>query len=91
MDGLMQVAREVVGQEPSGGGVFIFHGRDRRRLKVLWLDGHGCCVLYRRLHGARFVLPQVDGATPAVLDVQQLTELLRGVRRVPAKAKRLMH
>lgn len=80
-DRLAQTAREALGAEPELGGVFVFHGRDRRRLKLLWLDGHGYCILYKRLHGARFVLPRRDGRVPAQLDVQELAALLRGVRR----------
>lgn len=79
-DGLAAAARELLGQDVHRGGVFIFHGKNRRRLKLLWLDGHGCCLLYKRLHGARFVLPRRDGTVPMNLDVHELAVLLQGVK-----------
>jgi transposase len=79
-DGLAQAARELLGKDPNAGGLFVFCGKNHRRLKVLWLDGHGYCLLYKRLHGARFVLPRRDGDVPASLDVQELAVLLQGVK-----------
>ena len=78
-DGLAQAARDHVGQDPERGGLFVFLSKNRRRLKVLWLDGRGYCLLYKRLHGARFVLPAEGGAPRLNLDAHMLAELLQGV------------
>jgi transposase len=57
-DRLAQVARERVGQDPvAGGALFVFVGRTTTRLKVLWFDRNGLCLLYKRLHRAVFELP----------------------------------
>lgn len=89
-DGLAQAARDVLGQDPMKGGLFVFCAKDRRRLKVIWLDGHGCCVLWKRLHGARFVMPRRDGSVPAQLTVQDFAALLQGVV-FTAREKSTMH
>jgi transposase len=80
-DGLAQAARECLGKDPTDGGLFVFHGKDLRRLKVFWVDSHSCCVLAKRLHGARFVLPRRDGVPPELLTAQELALLLQGVVR----------
>ena len=53
-DGLALAAREVLGVDPLGGAMFVFTNRRTNRLKVLWWDGNGFCLLYKRLHRALF-------------------------------------
>ena len=60
-----QVAREVVGEAPHGGAMFVFGGKRATRVKVLWWDRNGLCLLYKRLHQAVFELPAPDGARPS--------------------------
>ncbi|MGZ6673912.1 MAG: IS66 family insertion sequence element accessory protein TnpB [Solirubrobacteraceae bacterium] len=87
-DRLAQVAREVVGEDPQGGAMFVFAGKRGTRLKVLWWDRNGLCLLYKRLHGAVFELPSAsvaDGPRASVrIDAAALGRLLAGV----AKAER---
>lgn len=82
-DRLAQVARERVGQDPvEGGALFVFAGRGARRLKVLWFEKNGLCLLYKRLHGAVFELPAGEaGATTVRIDTAALSRLLCGVAR----------
>jgi transposase len=82
-DRLAQVARERVGHDPiTGGALFIFAGRSATRLKVLWFEGHGICLLYKRLHRATFELPVgVVGAASVHIDSAALAKLLAGVAR----------
>jgi transposase len=74
-DGLTGAAREHLQRDPDQGNLFVFVNRRSNRLKVLWLDGLGYCLLYKRLHRALFRLPEgrarIDGA--------QLAKLLAGV------------
>jgi transposase len=53
-DGLALAARERLGRDPLQGGLFVFVSKRANRLKILWLDGRGYAILYKRLHGARF-------------------------------------
>ena len=77
-DGLALATRELLGEDPQSGALFVFRGKTAARLKVLWWDRNGYCVLYKRLHQASFVLPRGDG--PAVrIDGRQLATLLCGV------------
>ena len=53
------------------------------RLKVLWFDHNGYCILYKRLHGALFEVPEPsDTERPlATIDPRALAQLLRGVAK----------
>lgn len=58
IDGLAALARDLLGEEPTGNHAFIFGNRRGDRLKVLFWDGNGFCLLYKRLERGRFSLPQ---------------------------------
>lgn len=45
-DGLAAAAREVLGEDPQSGALFLFLNRRRDRLKILWYDRTGFCLLY---------------------------------------------
>jgi transposase len=48
-DRLAQAARERVDRDSvEGGALFVFGGRSGSRLKVLWYDRNGLCLLYKR-------------------------------------------
>lgn len=82
-DGLALAAKQLVGEDPQSGAVFVFVGRSRTRLKLLWWDRNGYCVLYKRLHRAIFELPRPTGVAspPVSIDGKQLAALLAGVER----------
>jgi transposase len=79
-DALALAARERAGVELQAGVLFCFVGKTSKRLKLLWAERHGYCILYKRLHGARFVLTKADKADNpvAMINSEQLAELLVG-------------
>lgn len=90
-DRLAQIARDRVGQDPvSGGALFVFGGRKVSRLKVLWFDRNGLCLLYKRFHQAKFDLPRAGGGQQTIsIDAAALAALLAGVPKpAPARAKK---
>lgn len=82
-DRLAQVARERVGHDPvAGGALFVFGGRKASRLKVLWFDRNGLCLLYKRFHQARYDLPSAAaGQQMLSIDATVLASLLAGVAK----------
>jgi transposase len=87
-DRLAQVARDRVGRDPvDGGALFVFGGRRASRLKVLWFDRNGLCLLYKRFHQARFELPRASSGQGALhIDAAALAALLAGVP-MPTRAR----
>jgi len=75
-----------LGEDPQSGSLFVFANRGATRLKVLWFDSNGYCLLYKRLHRAVFELPASSGTPASVqIDARRLAELLRGTARAPAR------
>jgi transposase len=80
-DRLARIARERLGRDPvDGGALFVFGARGGTRLKVLWFDRNGLCVLYKRFHQARFQLPKASSGQGVLhIDAATLGALLSGV------------
>jgi transposase len=77
-DGLAALVQGALAENPFSGHVFVFRGRAGDRVKVLWWDGSGLCLLAKRLERGRFVWPQA--ASGAVhLSAAQLSMLLEGI------------
>lgn len=89
-DRLAALARVRVGEDPQGGALFVFGNRGASRLKVLWFDRNGYCLLYKRLHRARFEMPREGSAGASVrIDRAALGRLLAGgERREPHRRPR---
>lgn len=79
-DTLALVVRQLLGEDPQGGALFVFVSKRLTRAKVLWFDRTGYCLLYKRLHRALFVVPTAsDGATAVRIDAAALVQFLIGV------------
>lgn len=86
-DGLALAAREQLGHDPQQGGIFVFANRRRNRLKLLWFDRNGFCILYKRLHRALFELPQEGNDAAVVVDGRALAKIIAGVPK-PERRRR---
>lgn len=81
-DGLALATRQVLGEDPQSGALFLFVNKRANRVKVLWWDRNGYCLLYKRLHRSKFVLPAAgaDGVSVRI-DGRQLAMILAGVEK----------
>lgn len=61
-DGLMRLAVEQAARDVLQGGLFVFVNRRRDRVKLLWWDGDGLAIFYKRLEPGTFELPAVNEA-----------------------------
>jgi transposase len=80
-DRLGGIAKEQVGYDARSGALFVFYGRRRDALKVLFFDGSGMCIFYKRLDRGTFQLPEAtaDGVHHVEVDGATLDALLDGV------------
>ena len=92
-DTLAAVVRDVMGEEPQSGALYVFVGKKPTRVKVLWWDRSGYCLLYKRLHRALFVLPRdaPRAGNALQIDPAALAELLAGVEHAAKKGSRGVH
>ena len=76
--GLCGMVQNILGEDPFSGHIFVFRGRRGDRLKLLWWDGTGLCVLAKRLEQGRFIWPQAKSGS-VVLTAAQLSMLIEGI------------
>lgn len=61
------------------GDIFVFIGRTRKRIKALYFDGTGLCLLCKRLETGYFAAPwKRPGEGPLALTMSELALLLEG-------------
>ena len=91
-DTLAALVAEVVDEDPQSGHLFLFVNRRRDRLKVLWWDRSGYCLLAKRLeHGQFRVFDRADGKAGAFeLSASELSLVLEGIDLRGAK-RRMSH
>jgi transposase len=65
-DGLAQLVREFLGADPLSGQLFVFRNQRGDRLKLLYWDGDGYAIWYKRLEEGRFAIPAADASRPTV-------------------------
>lgn len=86
---LSGLVRERIGYEARSGALFLFFGRRRETLKILFCDGSGMCLFYKRLDHATFSLPPAaEGATHVEIDDVVLEALLDGIELSSPPVKR---
>lgn len=86
-DGLAALVKNELRKDPFTGTVFVFRARRADRLKLLYWDGTGLVMAYKRLEAQGFVWPPVrDGLM--TLNHAQFEALFAGLdwRRVRAVA-----
>jgi len=87
-DGLSALVQHVLERDPFSGHVFVFRGKRGDRLKLLWWDGQGLCLYYKRLEQGRFIWPSADSGA-VHLTQSELALLLEGLDwRPPARRSR---
>jgi len=72
------IVAESLGEDPLGGSLYLFRNRRGDRLKLLYWDGDGYALWYKRLERGTFQLPVAIGDS-AVISSADLARLLDGV------------
>ena len=80
-DRLASLAKERVGYDARSGALFLFFGKRRDALKVLFFDGSGMAIFYKRIDRGRFSVPEAtdDTARHVEIDDAALEALLDGL------------
>lgn len=80
-DRLAGIVTDHIGRSARGGALFVFFGKRREALKVLFYDGTGLCLFYKRLDRGTFRLPEdpQEGTRSVKLDERALDALLDGI------------
>lgn len=86
-DALAELVVTKLDEDPTAeGAVFLFINTRRDRAKLLWRDRSGFCILYKRLEGRVFPVPDAaPGAQRVSLRAEALAALLEGVEDTPPR------
>lgn len=86
---LAGLVTERLGRDARSRALFVFFGKRRDALKVLFFDGTGLCLFYKRLDAGTFRLPLApDGTTSLMIEDRALDDLLDGVDLDPSPPPR---
>lgn len=79
-DSLAALVREHLGHDPLSGSLFLFVGRDKDRIKILYWDNDGFAQWYKRLEEGTFRFPQAaEGQKSVEVKASELAMLLEGI------------
>jgi transposase len=89
-DRLAGIVDAELGRSARSGALFVFRGRRGTAMKVLFCDGSGMCVFYKRLDRGTFRWPTaVDTQARSVaIDERALEALLDGIEVEPPRPRR---
>lgn len=95
-DRLSGAAQDRVGYDARSGALFVFYGRRKDALKVLFFDGTGMCIFYKRLDKGVVRLPTdlAPETTRIEIDDATLEALLDGIEieaKPQSKRRRAVH
>ena len=89
MDGLAAIIESELKLEPFTGVIYVFRAKRADRVKLLFWDGTGVCLLTKRLEGSKFHWPRIEDGVMR-LSPAQLSALLEGLDWSRVHARRVM-
>jgi len=89
-DRLAGIVREQLGADPRSDTLVVFHNRARTHVKLLWHDGRGYCLFYRRLDRGVYRIPLAipPGAQQVTVSARELALVLEGIDEAKLRAAR---
>ena len=80
-DRLAGLVEEQLGRAARSGALFVFFGKRRTAIKILFADGTGICLFYKRLDRHVFRVPESSrpDCTSVELSERELDDLLDGI------------
>jgi transposase len=78
---LAGLVEKQIRRPARSGALFVFFGKRRSALKILFFDGTGLCQFYKRLDEGTFRVPQASHpeATSVEVSERELDALLDGI------------
>lgn len=79
-DRLAGLAQERMQRAARSGALFLFFGKRRAALKILFFDGSGLCIFHKRLDCRQFKVPEAcDSSSVVMISERELDDLLEGI------------
>lgn len=84
---LCHYVKDKMNNNINCGHVYLFFGKNRRRIKAIYYDGTGLVLVAKRIEHGRFVL-RAEIADMNELSVQELKQIFHGGKIVKPKLER---
>jgi transposase len=80
-DRLAGIVTERIGRDVRSGAMFVFWGKRHDAIKVIFFDGSGLCLFYKRLDAGVFRVPELRPGESATVEIDEaaLDDLLDGI------------
>jgi len=80
-DRLAGIVAGRIGREVRSGAMFVFFGKRHDAIKVIFFDGSGLCLFYKRLDAGIFRVPELRPGENATVEIDEtaLDDLLDGI------------
>lgn len=59
-DGLANLCKKMAGKDPYNGSVFLFFNRAMTKAKLIYFDGTGSVLIWKRLEKGKYKLPRLN-------------------------------
>ena len=79
INGLSLLADELLPKGFASGAMFVFRGKSADKIKILWWDGQGFCLFYKRLDRGKFIWLNHDSKGSIGITRAQLSMLMEGI------------
>ena len=88
-DGLCGIINGTLKEDPLSGAVYIFVNKRKDRIKLLFWDGDGFWIFYKRLEKGTFQVPDYSAeASSLEFSYDQLLLILQGIDLRSVKRRR---
>lgn len=80
IDGLSSIVEQCFQLSQFDDAMFVFHNRHCDKIKILYWDKYGFCLLYKRIEHGKFRFPQGISSDKYSVTKEELSWLLHGLR-----------
>ena len=80
IDGLSSIVQQRFELDPFSNAMFVFHNRNCDKIKILYWDGDGFCILYKRIERGKFHFPKQLDTDKYVITNEELNWLMNGLK-----------
>ena len=80
IDGLSSIVGQKFQLDMFSDAMFVFHNRHCDKIKILYWDGNGFCLLYKRMEKEKFRFPKHISDEVYSIKKEELSWLMHGLR-----------
>ncbi len=79
IDGLSSIVQQQFKLDLMSDAMFVFHNRHCDKIKILYWNNDGFCLLYKRIENGKFHFPKLLSGDTYTVSEQELSWLIHGL------------